>query len=295
MTLSNCRQEINLGERKPDIYAQFDGSPIAVELAFTHICDDAKIDWFRRQDLTAIEIDIFPPDDLTAEDSLSFLEKRLFDASNGAHWLHHSREAQAVADLDEIERSLRASKKRVEAAFLRAETKERQSQERRNAFKLQIKELEAKSYRIGNLTLRLAYSELRATLTPKVMRYSRMHDEHWSELLKINELVGGQWNSRFEFFEFRRASSAEAHIAYLELQSIVAAWVAGPPPDEPHPPVKPQQSVARRFASADDQELFEELAGIKEFDGHLSREEAEREAYCEVMQLQAERQLRRLK
>lgn len=293
--LSDCRQEVRLGERKPDLYAQLNDFPIAVEVAFTHVCDEAKISWFKGQDLTAIEIDISPPENLAAGDALRFLEKRLFEASCSARWLHHAREAHGVARLDEMERQVRNQKKQFEAAFYRAEAKEIQKRERLEAFKTKIKEIEAKELHIGNLTLRLAYSELRATLRPRVARYSRMDDDHWSELLKINDLVGGEWNQQYKVFEFRRATCSEAHVAYLELLSIVAAWIAGPQEDLAPTPLTPHRPVPRSFASADDMELFEELSAIKEFEGGMSREAAEREAYCEVMQRQADRQLRRIK
>lgn len=293
--LSGCKQEVNLGERKPDIYALLDDLPIAVEVAFTHDCDAKKIAWFKECDLTAIEIDIAPPRDLTAGLARCFLESRLFGDATCSQWLHHGREAFGATRLDEMERELRESRKAFDEAFLRSEITKRNTREKREAFKQQIDELEVVKLHLGNLTLRLAYSELRATLAPSVMRYSRMSDEHWAALLEIAAECEGRWNERFKFFEFRRRTPLDANIVFLQLRSMLEMWIAGPPPpeDPPRPPQKPQQPVKRKFWSVQDQELFDELAAIKEYEGGLSREVAERDAYNETMQRQAAKQLGR--
>lgn len=37
------------------------GQPIAIEVAFTHVCDQDKIEWMSARNLTTLEIDIFIP------------------------------------------------------------------------------------------------------------------------------------------------------------------------------------------------------------------------------------------
>src|ERR1035437_8537112 len=45
--LTNCIEEKQVETRRPDVLPDLGGSPTAIEIAHTHFCDEAKIDWLK--------------------------------------------------------------------------------------------------------------------------------------------------------------------------------------------------------------------------------------------------------
>lgn len=58
VTVENIEQEKNLGDIKPDLYSEFNGKPIAVEIYVSHPVDDAKFAKIQNHKLTTFEIDL---------------------------------------------------------------------------------------------------------------------------------------------------------------------------------------------------------------------------------------------
>lgn len=58
VSVDSIEQEKNLGDIKPDLYAEFNGKPIAIEIFVSHAVDDAKFQKIQEHKLTTFEINL---------------------------------------------------------------------------------------------------------------------------------------------------------------------------------------------------------------------------------------------
>ncbi len=95
--LRNGRDEVEENARQPDISATMpDGQPIAIEVAFTHFCDQEKIEWMSARNLTTLDIEIFIPQSTSASDVVVILNERLPGTAANSRWVHHAGEARVL-------------------------------------------------------------------------------------------------------------------------------------------------------------------------------------------------------
>ena len=58
VTVDSVEQEKNMGDIKPDLYAEYDGKPIAIEIFVSHAVDDEKFAKIQHHRLTTFEINL---------------------------------------------------------------------------------------------------------------------------------------------------------------------------------------------------------------------------------------------
>ncbi|MBD3811357.1 MAG: hypothetical protein IE917_03930 [Betaproteobacteria bacterium] len=107
---------------RPDILAQTEWGPLAIEIAVTHHVDDHKLKKLKRMDLATVEFNLSDLDRI----DFSILESILFEENGRARWKYHPREAEAKRNVSEeldaaIDEANRQFEKRlvVEAAAVR--------------------------------------------------------------------------------------------------------------------------------------------------------------------------------
>ena len=68
VSVASVEQEKNLGDIRPDLYAEHDGKPLAVEIFVSHAVDDAKFAKIQERRLTTFEINLSELDFETKDD-----------------------------------------------------------------------------------------------------------------------------------------------------------------------------------------------------------------------------------
>lgn len=280
--LSNCVEEERVENRRPDVLAYIDGNPIAIEVAATHFCDAEKLAWLKERNLTTIEIDIGLPPSIPLIDILPVLEARLFQTAAHSVWLYHAGDSEALKRLDADERHLREIHAETDRAFEAAVSRKRADQKRKDEFKEKIRDIDAQSFNLGRrLTLRVAHSEVRCTM--KWHEYFDAGNEKIKQLiLDTAKRYSGRYNVKYEIWEFWPPPTLVRQLYQCLIDEIERRVSELPPP----PPPKletPQQQEIRKFRDDEERELFEELAAIREYEGGLSRDEAERAAFVEIL------------
>ena len=78
VSVASVEQEKNLGDIRPDLYAEHDGEPLAVEIFVSHAVDDAKFAKIQERRLTTFEINLSELDFETKDD----VRRAIYDVKN---------------------------------------------------------------------------------------------------------------------------------------------------------------------------------------------------------------------
>lgn len=284
--LRDCHEEMKVETKKPDISAIMpDGQPIAIEVAFTHFCDQEKIKWIKERNLSTLEIDIFIPPDTPTSEVLAILEERLFKSAVNSNWLHHTGAARALAVLDEQERTWREYHAKADAEHEAQEAAVKAKRKRKEEFVASIRDIEKETYRLDrDLTLRIAYSKIRVTM--KGHGYFKNVAPHAKQMiLDAASHFGGRFNTQYKVWEFTPPENRVVTL-YNDLGQFIRSRLEKKPDFEPAPnsePTPEPPQIAKRYSlTKSEEDIFEERAAIMESEGGVSREEAERCAYVEI-------------
>lgn len=278
--LRECREEARIDTRRPDITATLpSGMPIAIEVAFSHFCDEEKVAWLKERDLTTLEVDIFMPPNAKANEVMAILEERLFKSGLRSIWLHHAQEVAVNASLDQEEMRLRQHHAQADAAKLAEDVKAREAERRKAEFRERIRDVAEQTYRITrDLTLRLAHSRARVTMKGHGL-FNTVPDHFKKMIHEASQTFGGKFNKEYRVWEFW-TDEDRVYPLYRSLCEFVEAGLqtTGTPTQHTAPP-----PVVIRFDLAKDEvEIFEERAAIIEFESRCTREEAELCAFGEI-------------
>ena len=94
VAVENIEQEKNLGDIKPDLYAEFNGKPIAIEIFVSHAVDEEKFNKIQNHKLTTFEIDLSK----MIYESKDDVKKAIYDLKNIRPIYDELFTAQALAD-----------------------------------------------------------------------------------------------------------------------------------------------------------------------------------------------------
>lgn len=284
----SCRNaEIRIDTRQPDITAILPGGmPIAIEVAFSHSCDEEKIAWFKERDLTALEIDISMPPDAKANEVEAILAERLFKSGLRSAWLHHAQEVAANAALDRQEKSLREHHAEADAAKRADDAKARETERRKAEFKERISDVAEQTYRLTqDLTLRVARSKARVTMKGHG-NFRTVPDHFKSMIVEASQTFGGKFNKEYHVWEFWTDEDRVCPLYRGLCKFVEARLQQRPTLERPATPLQPSISelpAAARFnLTKDEVEIFEERAAIMEFESQCTREDAEQRAFGEI-------------
>lgn len=299
-TLSECREEERVETRRPDLLAILEGQPIAIEIAYTHFCDEEKLGWLKARNLTTLEIDVGISPDTEMSDIRAILEVRLFSSTTFTTWLVHSGDSAAFSQLEKAAQQLRMVNAEKDASFLKDVERKRANKKSIDEFKASIKDIDYWTHKINrDLTLRVAYSKIRCTLSwhgniksaPESLKDAP---------LKLARKYGGFYNKRFSIWEYRVPEDKAEPLYRKMIAFMASALTESALPSSTSPTVRkvsapnsktaPDQAtqfVTPVFQSSVDNETFRERAAILEFENKVSREEAERMAAREILMSKA--------
>lgn len=289
--LNECIEEKRIDSRQPDISAVMNGMPLAIEVAFTHFCDDEKIAWLEGRNLTTLEIDIFMPPDTPSEDVLGELEKRLFSASPYSKWLHLAGIQNAVGQLDVQEKQVRQKHAKSDAAYEAEQKRKKADDQRKQEFLAKIRDVEEDTFKLDpNLTLRIARSQIRVTMKGHGY-FSGVSDGIKQMIRSTAEKFGGVFNQQYTVWEFKPPED-QVELLYKDLYRHISQQLSpvrsAPPASPPRATVSPKPPIHAQLSLSDDElELFEERASHLEFDAGMSRDDAEKHALAEVTRKRA--------
>lgn len=284
--LRNCAEEQRVGERQPDIIATLpDGERLAIEVAFSHFCDEEKITWIKDNNLTTLEINIHLPPETKSSEVADVLDHRLFHCADYSSWLHHSRAREAHQRLDQKEAVLRAQHAAAD-----------EKQKRKDDFLESIQEVAWVTYKLtSGLTLRIARSKARVTM--KGHGYFPALPIYLKQLVTdAGQRFGGRFNEKYRLWEFWPKED-QIYRLYRELCKFIEQGMHAKPqvPEKEAKRIEPRPSTAVRFNLTEfEAEDFDERAGILEFEYGCSREEAEQNALAEVLALREKRKSERM-
>lgn len=285
VNLSDCEEERKVDDRRPDILARIGDTPIAIEVALTHFCDIDKLEWIKARNLTTLEIDIGLPPEITLHEVRDTLEKRLFTTASNSVWLYHSGDESCARLLDEQEQQLRLQHAEADAAFEVEVAHKRADKKRKDEFKAQIRDIDAENIKLTrDLTLRVAYSKIRCTM--KGHGYFAGVPDHFKQLIvDAANRFGGRYNKAYKTWEFNPPTDKVIAL-YRDLNAHIEQRLAElSEPQKPQEPPTPSPSSEsyRTFRDEGEREHFEERAAILKFEAGLSREEAERTAFVQIL------------
>ena len=287
VALSNCVEEQRIDTRRPDIFAHLDGKQIAIEVAFTHFCDADKLEWLKKRNLTTLEIDIGLPPELPLAEICGVLEERLFATAAYTVWLHHAGDADALQSLEADEQQLRLQNAHTDKAFEEKVARNKADKRRKDEFKAKIRDIDAENIRLtSDLTLRIAYSEIRCTM--KGHGYFPSLPNNFKQVITDSAShFGGHFNKAYNVWEFTPPPNKVISL-YRDLVTDVKQRIAelNKPPEPPLRPSPPNEAH-QRLQDENEREIFEEIAAIKEFEGGMPRHEAERAAFAEILRRRA--------
>lgn len=313
--IEDCRVEQSIaGEspesrfRRPDLIASFNGVPLAIEICNTHAVDLEKSVWLENRGFSVLEINVTDLASLPAEAYRKALEERLFTKSNQSHWLVHIGDIDAQKKLDQIEQELRIERRPEEERLLilieaeetarkreeekwAKELKEREEARKREAARReQERDVEEFKFTINNCTVRVGRNAKRVTL--------KAHGYPTKDIcLRISALArrnGGRYVSKIFRWEFYRNDGTKSVFDILSRDVIGLTnpnfFDAPKPPSgsvhkasEPVPsPISDSPPLRLYFDDPNLQELFDERAGVLEYEGGLDRVEAEQQALAFV-------------
>jgi hypothetical protein len=286
IALTNCREEETFYGKRPDLLATSNGDLVAIEIAFTHFCDDAKLAWLEERKLSTLEVNVFIPPSTPLPTVRAELERRLFETSAFGKWLVHAHDGGALARLDGREKALQATHMKEDNAARRALKKRDEQERRKEAFLESIREIDSQTWKLSRrVTLRIAHSRVRCTLKA-YGHFAGLNGGMKEAIAAIARNNAGQFNREYHHFEFR-VNDPESLYEKLR-REIIAALIS----IEMNETRSNQQLAAQREhntnrppplgLTSDQEELFEERAAILEHDAGLSRDEAERLAIEEI-------------
>jgi len=291
-SLTDCLEEKQIDTRRPDILANLDGRPIAIEVAYTHFCDDEKLAWLKGRNLTTIEIDLEMPPDINQKDILGELENRLFASTSYTKWLVHASDAEANHWLDVEEKRIRESKEVADAEFEKILDKKRVERKRKDEFIDSVKEIEYENFKVDrDLTIHVARSRKRCTL--KWFGKLTSVPDYLKQATRDAAIkYGGKFNKGYYVWEYyvsesRVEETYKKIVAFMEqsletyraitLNSDTKSVVISH--DFSSTLLKRVPSPFDNLLESAEVEFFDERAGIIEFDGLHDRQEAEKLAY----------------
>jgi hypothetical protein len=292
--IQDCKVEKNIlgasreqSFRRPDLIAQVNGMPLAIEICNTHAVDFKKEKWLEEHGYSVLEIDVSDLASLPTDSYKEVLEQRLFIQSKYSRWLVHLLDKRAAAFLADLEHELRLKKKPEEdriLADLEADEEKRRKEAARRQKQLDVEEFKV---RFGECTVRLGLNEMRATL--------KAHG-HASTLIISNismlaKHYCGRFNGKARRWEFYRSNNTKPLFNALRLM-VVSLGMPNFQESLKHPaatekktrqpisvPPSPEPTLREYFANPALQELFDERAGMLEYDAGLNRAEAEKQAF----------------
>jgi hypothetical protein len=289
VNLLACEEERQIDTRRPDIFARIGDTPIAIEVAFTHFCDAEKLVWIEAHNLTTLEVDIRLPPETALNEMRSALEERLFTTASSSVWLHHAGDEICKRLLDTREQQLRFEHAKADAAFERRAAQKKAMKSRKDEFKALIKDIDAKNIKLtGELTLRIAYSKIRCTMKGHGF-FAGLSDHLKHLIIDAGKRFGGEYNKAYNQWEFSPPTDQVIEL-YRKLGTYIEQRLGekNPPQKPQEPPVSSSSVEAHRFRDEGERECFEERAAILEFDGCLSRREAEQSAFVQILLRRAE-------
>lgn len=282
VNLSDCKEEQKVDTRRPDILARIGDTAIAIEVAFTHFCDEEKLEWIKMRNLTTLEIDIGLPPETTLHEMRNALEERLFTSASSSVWLYHAGDENCTRLLDEQEQQLRLQHANADTAFEVKLVQKRANKKRKDEFKAQIRDIDSENIKLTrDLTLRIAYSKIRCTM--KGHGYFAGTPDHLKQLiLNTAKCFGGRYNKDYETWEFNRPPD-QVITLYREIITHIEHQIdeLRKPKQAPTPSPSPERT--RKFRDEGERETFEEHAAILEFEAGLPRNEAEQIAFVEIL------------
>ena len=277
---------------RPDVLGDLDGLPITIEIRNTHAVDDDKRLWLKAHRYSLLEIDVADIANLPPEELLLALETRLFENAGHSSWLAHAKDLDSEAILDQMELEVRQAKfieEQVALAKLEAEEAERK---RRQEFLKQVRDVEDFKIRFGSATVRVGRNQQRVSL--------KIHGFAQSEVFNAAKSVArrhlGRFNAKARQWEFFCHTGIELFFHQLcgEVETECFGRLNGgaeliiqqkvPGLDVPPSPVQPPvvQPLPVYFDDPNLQELFDERAGIREFEAGIERSLAEHQAKHEI-------------
>lgn len=285
--LEDCFQEKRIGDsdgngeyRRPDVLATLDRLPLAIEIRNTHAVDFDKQEWLERRGHSVLEIAVSDLALLLPDEIVEALEIRLFQPSDYSTWLVHAKENDALDALDRLEEQVRAVHREEEEVLLAKLDAEEADRKRKEEAKQRFRDIEDFKIKLGRCTIRLGRNDQRVSLKA----YGYAPDAVFDGIKQLARKHNGRFNPRGRCWEFYRSLETEAFFKRIsiELQQVFLEGFCGmslvdaPLPREkwlPEPVV--EQPLLVHFQDAALQEVFNERASIFEFDGGLSRPEAE--------------------
>lgn len=277
---------------RPDVLGVLDGFPVAIEIRNTHPVDEEKLLWLQVHRYSLLEIDVADIADLPSEELLLALDARLFGNAEHSSWLAHAKDLDSMAILDQMEFDVRQAKFSEEQVALAKLEAEEAEQKRRQEFLKQVRDVEDFKIHFGSATVRVGRNQQRVSL--KV--YGFAQSEVFSAVKCVARRRLGRFNAKAGCWEFICHSGIEPlfHQVCEEVKAECFERLNGYPErivgerphdfDNPRHPVRPPALVPLPvfFDDPNLQELFDERAGIREFEAGIERSLAEQLAKQDV-------------
>lgn len=279
--------------RRPDLVANMNGRSLAIEICNTHAVDLQKEKWLEQHGYCVLEIDVSDLASIQPDEFKKTLEERLFENSTFSKWLVHLDDGRAEDFLTDLEHELRIKKQPEEEQLLSVlEAKEAGTREA-EARRQKMRDVEDHKVKFSWCTVRLARNSIRATL--KV--HGKAHDFLLRNISILAKHYGGKFNGKYNQWEFYRFDKTKSlfdalrsnlgELSRPDLHQLLSQPVASvnKARQKISVPTVSTLSLPRHFSDPNLQELFDERAGMLEYDSGLKREEAENQAYDYVIGL----------
>lgn len=271
---------------RPDLLAQLDGYPLAIEVLNTHAVEPEKSLWMEEQGYCVLEIDVHDLGFLPQDQILRALEIRLFETAGNSSWLCHVGDLAANTILQELEEQVRARKREVEGAQLARIEAEESARKGREAFLRRVRDVAALKIRISRCTVRIGRNSERVSL--KV--FGAAPDAVFEAVKSLGREHRGHFNRKAKCWEFFRFAETESF--YDELCQTVPLRLVGSLQvstaavqdsiSEKGTAPLPEPQVHVFFEDPALQEAFDERAAVLEFDAGYKRQIAEQIAFALV-------------
>jgi hypothetical protein len=184
--------------RRPDLVAQLDAQPLAIEIFNTHAVDLDKQCWLADQGYSVLEVKVTDLALLSTDEFLAELENRLFSTDRYSKWLAHAGDEAYFTRMPEMERELRESKKAEEPVLLARYEVAAAQLKRREEFRERNRDISDFKRRFDTCTVRIGLNAFRAT----VSIYGHASDQLFSAVVQIARKFGGNFNQKMRWWEF---------------------------------------------------------------------------------------------
>lgn len=298
--IENCKVEKTVfgssdgsSTRRPDLIANMNGEPLAIEICNTHAVDLQKQQWLEHHGYSVLEIDVSDLASIQPDAFKEALERRLFGSSVYSKWLVHLDDRRADEFLKELEHELRLKKQPEEEQLLSEIEAYEGAIKEAAARRQKMLDVEEHKVKFGRCTVRLGRNSIRVSLKA----HGNAPDHLLSNISLLAKQYGGKFNgkiNRWEFYRFDKTKplfdalralivglmrpNFNQHLLQTAVsQNQVLQRISVPAPS--------LQSPLQHFTDPVLQELFDERAGMFEYDSGLKREEAENQAYDYVIGL----------